>query len=383
MVVVYRVTNGIATSRATMTLETAEDFDNPPVVFDAFGRADDSGSVVVDVLEGAYDPDGSADDLRSPTSSGDPSATVVDGAQVRADRGAAPKVLPFRVVDADGAAAAASVYVPPTGTGLPYVLPDALIELDSGDSIDRGSPTTSPPRRGPGAARLGSRSYSASPSALIGRPGGDNRFVLSAAAASVARGRSSWRSPRRGCERQRGHVHHRRRRDGAAVHPGPGRRRHPRARVSLDGRPDLGRPALRPRHRHLLQGLHRRPARRRRPDLRGRVGRGIDGLDAGRPVGSVVASRPRRRATAGGEAVLTVRAGESNVEEIRFRLAQAPAPTLLPIRVETMEAGQSRTYDLRSYLQAGVAHPLAHLRLDPERRQPGRARHHRVAAGSR
>ena len=62
-VLVYRVTNGIDESRSTMTLTTAEDYDNPPIVYDAFGRADDSGSVVVDVLEGAYDPDG---DVRGP-----------------------------------------------------------------------------------------------------------------------------------------------------------------------------------------------------------------------------------------------------------------------------------------------------------------------------
>ena len=97
-------------------------------------RADDSGSVVVDVLEGAYDPDGAADDLEVVEVSGDPSARVVDGVQVRADRGAAPKVLPFEVRDGDGATAVASVYIPPTGDGLPYVLPGSLIELDSGDS---------------------------------------------------------------------------------------------------------------------------------------------------------------------------------------------------------------------------------------------------------
>ena len=62
-------------------------------------------------------------------------------------------------------------------------------------------------------------------------------------------------------------------------------------------------------------------------------------------------------ATRGGEAVLSVRAGESNTQEVRFRLAQAPPPTLSQVRVETMEAGTSRTYDLATYLQAGVAKP--------------------------
>ena len=83
----------------------------------------------------------------------------------------------------------------------------------------------------------------------------------------------------------------------------------------------------------------------------------LDGLDAGSPQGSVVPVSAAEDATRGGEAVLSVRAGESNTEEVRFRLAQAPPPTLSPVRVETMEAGTSRTYDLASYLQAGVAQP--------------------------
>ncbi len=83
----------------------------------------------------------------------------------------------------------------------------------------------------------------------------------------------------------------------------------------------------------------------------------LDGLDAGSPQGSVVPVSAAEDATRGGEAVLTVRAGESNTQEVRFRLAQAPPPTLSQVRVETMEAGTSRTYDLATYLQAGVAKP--------------------------
>ncbi len=183
VVVVYRVTNGLAESRATMTLETAEDFNNPPVVYDAFGRANDSGSVVVDVLDGAYDPDGSADDLIVTDVYGDPDATVVDGAQVRANRGAAPKVLPFRVEDGDGAAAAASVYVPPTGSGLPFVLPGAQIDLDEGGSVTgRIGDYVDAPAGAEVRVASGRRSYSASPTALNVGPAGDNRFELSASA---------------------------------------------------------------------------------------------------------------------------------------------------------------------------------------------------------
>ena len=102
----------------------------------------------------------------------------------------------------------------------------------------------------------------------------------------------------------------------------------PELRVPLDGRADLGRPALRPRHRHLLQGVHPRPARRRGPGLRRRVERRPStAWTSAAPDGSVVAVTAADSATQGGEAVLTVRAGDSNTEEVRFRLAQAPPPT--------------------------------------------------------
>ena len=75
--------------------------------------------MVVDVLEAPT----------TPTAAEDLEVVVVRGPSpgwstaVSADRGEAPKVLPFQVRDADGATAVASVYIPPTGDGLPYVLP--------------------------------------------------------------------------------------------------------------------------------------------------------------------------------------------------------------------------------------------------------------------
>ena len=272
-VLVYRVTNGIDESRSTMTLTTAEDYDNPPIVYDAFGRADDSGSVVVDVLEGAYDPDGDVEDLEVVDVSGDPSARVVDGVQVRADRGEAPKVLPFQVRDADGATAAASVYIPPTGDGLPYVLPGSLIELDSGESTT-GKVTDYIAAPDGGKVRLasGRRSYSASPTSLTVGPDGDNQFTLSAPAAFRGPGsvlvEVTTATDASGNE-DATTTDGRRHRD--PVDPGGGGRRRPVARVPLERHPDVVRPALRPRHRDVLQGLHRRPPRRRRPRLHRRV----------------------------------------------------------------------------------------------------------------
>ncbi len=359
VVVVYSVTNGISESRATLTLDTEADIENPPIVFDAFGRADDSGSVVVDVLEGAYDPDGAAEDLEVTAVSGDDSARVVGGTQVRVNRGAAPKVLPFEVRDADGSAAAASVYVPPTGSGLPYVLPDALIELDSGASIT-GKVTDY--IAAPAGTRVrvasGRRSYSASPSALSVGPDGDSGFSL--AAAQGFRGPGALLVEVTTARDASGNEDASTTEDGATVLLS--------IQVQVgDDTPSLECPStvvpISAGQRFDLDIATFCTVYT--PDPRDAVGlaydagwsQSVDGLDLGGPDGSVVAVTASDSATEGGEAVLAVRAGDSNTEEVRFRLAQAPSPTLLPIRVETMEAGESRSYDLASYLRPGVASP--------------------------
>jgi hypothetical protein len=94
--IVYSITNGIDSSNATLELETAQDFENPPVVYDAFGRADDSGSVSVDVLEGAFDPDGAIGDLRVTKvygTEGEPTVSG-DGDKIRVNRGPTPSSYP-------------------------------------------------------------------------------------------------------------------------------------------------------------------------------------------------------------------------------------------------------------------------------------------------
>ena len=112
--VVYEVSNGLDSSRGTVTLRTRSPYNNPPVAFDAFGPADDGDSVSVDVLATAYDPDGGSADLRvaqvvAPKGvahriGGDGTVTVA--------RGRHPMVVPFRVQDADGGATTASLYAP-------------------------------------------------------------------------------------------------------------------------------------------------------------------------------------------------------------------------------------------------------------------------------
>jgi hypothetical protein len=359
VVLVYRITNGLDESRSTMTLTTAPDHNNPPVVYDAFGRADDSGSVVVDVLEGAYDPDGAAADLEVVQVSGDPTARVVDGAEVRVDRGASPKVLPFEVRDADGAAAAASVYIPPTGNGLPYVLPDALIEIDSGDGMTgRISDYIAAPDGADVRLAAGRRSYSASPTTLTVGPAGENRFSLAAPA--------SFRGPGAVLVEVTTATDDSGNEDSTTTADGV------TALLSIPVQVGDDTPSLECPTTVVPMAAGQRfdldiatfckvftvdPRDAAGLDYSAEWSQGVDGVDVGGVDGSVVPVVADDTATEGGEAVLSVRAGDSNPQEVRFRLAQAPPPRLLPIRVETMEAGQSRSYDLSAYLQGGVAEP--------------------------
>ncbi|MCF6378928.1 Ig-like domain-containing protein [Nocardioides KLBMP 9356] len=359
VVLVYRVTNGLSESRATMTLDTEADFNNPPVVYDAFGRAGDSGSVVVDVLEGAYDPDGSAEDLVVSGVSGDESATVVDDVSVRADRGPAPKVLPFVVEDADGASATASVYVPPTGTGLPTVNDDALVTLDPGETVTgKLSDYVSAPDGEDVRLASGRRSWSASPELLSAGPDGNRGFTLSAP--ETFRGPGAVLVEVTTATDASGNEDTTTTDDGATV------------LLSIpvqvgDDRPELECPSsvvpISAGQRYQLDIATF--CKVFTPDPRDEVGleysagwsTSLDGVDVGSAEGSVVTVTAADTATRGGEAVLDVRAGESNTEQVRFRLAQAPPPTMNPIAVDAMEAGETRTIDVAPYLQAGVSDP--------------------------
>ncbi|HEV2796722.1 MAG TPA: Ig-like domain-containing protein, partial [Nocardioides sp.] len=359
VLLVYRVTNGLSASRATMTLETSEGFNNPPIVYDAFGRVEDSGSVVVDVLDGAYDPDGSVDALRVTGVSGDESATVVDETSVRANRGAAPKVLPFVVEDGDGASATASVYIPPTGSGLPFVVDDALITLDPGDTTT-GKLNDYVAAPDGAVVRLASarRSWSASPEVLTVGPDGDRGFTLSAPA--TFRGPGAVLVEVTTARDASGNEDTTTTDDGATV------------LLSIpvlvgDDKPDLECPEsvvpIAAGQRYDLDIATF--CKVFTVDPRDEAGlayeagwsQSLDGLDVGSAQGSVVSVTAAETATRGGEAVLAVRAGESNTEEVRFRLAQAPPPTMSQIKVETMEAGETRTFDVSSYLEAGVSDP--------------------------
>ena len=54
---------------------------------------------------------------------------------------------------------------------------------------------------------------------------------------------------------------------------------------------------------------------------------------------------------------MLVTSGDSEPSELRFVVVEAPPPSLDPIRVADLEAGESRTLDLARYLRPGVSNP--------------------------
>ncbi|WP_036555544.1 fibronectin type III domain-containing protein [Nocardioides insulae] len=135
--VVYTLGNGVSTTRGTVLVRSVEGYDNPPIVPDAFGRdeqgAATSSTVTVDLLANATDPDGPDDALRiSQVVLPAEEIYDVDGGSLTLPRGDEPSVVPVRVTDADGGATTASVYVPARDESAPYAR--GSIELDPGQT---------------------------------------------------------------------------------------------------------------------------------------------------------------------------------------------------------------------------------------------------------
>ena len=213
--VVYSITNGLDSSRAVMKLETAAEINNPPVVYDAFGRADDSESVTVGVLEGAYDPDGPVDDLRRGRGARRP--------RRRAHRRGPDQGRPRPPRRWWSRSASRTATAPPPrprstcrrpGTGIPYVEPGALIELErGGDFTGRLDDFIVNPSGGADAADRQARGE-----CLAGGP------AARARRRARLHGRVRRRLPRSGRPAARGHHGHRPERQRGPA--GPDRRLH-------------------------------------------------------------------------------------------------------------------------------------------------------------
>lgn len=124
----YRLAgNGGEGTSGTLTLTGEEGAANPPRLQDLVAiLAEDGKTASVDVLAKAWDPDGAQSGLVVGALS-EPSATTVGGV-VTVPVLPRPQVFSYQVADADGATAAALIYVPSSGDGLPFA--HGVIQLD-------------------------------------------------------------------------------------------------------------------------------------------------------------------------------------------------------------------------------------------------------------
>jgi len=348
--VVYRLTNGIDTSQATITLRTVKDFNNPPIVYDAFGTGVDADTVTVDVLETAYDPDGAAEDLEIPrvfVAPGSPDAEVEDG-RITVARGDQPTVVPFRVEDADGGAATASLYVPARGSNLPYVREDALIELDPGESVRaRLADYVVNPAGGPVQVTLPDRVSSSPGEGLSVAGAGKNAVTVRAGRDYAGPGAVVVEVT-----------------TGTSVNDPAGLV----SMVTIPVQVGATRPILRCPNEaiEVAQGDAVEVAVSSYchvwtidPDAAAGLSfdaewdEPVDGLTAELAGGIIeVSAAPDAQRDTGG--VLAVSADGSAPGLIRFVVTGGPPPSLSPIRVSDMKSGQTRVLDLAPYLRPGV-----------------------------
>lgn len=371
--VVYRVTNGLDSSQSTATLRLASPYNNPPVVFDAYGTpaaADavgdgavdggevdgegDASSVSVDVLETAFDPDGDDADLRVAEVFAPPGVdATVAGGRITVQRARGPLVVPFRVADADGGSATASVYVPPLAGGAPYVLPDAVIEVAPGDTAELDlADYVVDPAGGPVEFTLRDR-VSASPGAAIApRITAETAFEVSADDQYDGPGAVVFEVT-----------------TGDSVDDPDG----VEAVVSVPVQVGEARPILRcpPDPVRIAQArtvtldiaalCHvwtADPAEADSLSFDADWRTSVEGLNIIDPEGPTIEVNADGATAPGSRATLEVTSGGSDPGIIEVVVVRSPPPSLAPIRLDDMAAGQQRTIDLTPYLRPGINDPV-------------------------
>ena len=362
--VVYRITDGLDSSQTTMTLRTAKPYNNPPIVSDAFGAAGDGDTVTADVLSagsetsgstsGAYDPDGPFEDLRvAQVYAPEGITTSVAGGKITVERAEQPMVVPFRVEDADGGAATGSLYVPAANSGLPYVQPDALIRLKPGEKVDEKlADYVVNPSGGPISFTLKSRMWASPQTELTSTVTGDGTFRVSADGSYAGPGAVVFEVT-----------------TGTSVDDPDGIE----ATLSVPVQVGETRPILRcpddpievPQAESRLIDIGALchvwtadPAQADGLTYTAAFDDGVDDLSAATPVDGVVEVTAAASAVPGTIGTLRVAAEGSNPGKIRIRVVRTPPPSLAPIRVSTLKAGETQTIDLARYLTPGVSNPV-------------------------
>lgn len=346
VVVVYRLDNGVETTQSTVTVHTATPYNNPPVVFDAFGATADSAAVRVDVLKGAYDPDGPTKQLRVAEVYTDDAR--INGTKVTVLRSEQPRVVAFRVEDADGGATIANLYVPPTGTALPYVKPGAVIRLDPGQ--ERKLPVSSYVVNPSGGSAI-----LADGAELVGSPPGLVTAVGLSQASFQVSAAQGFRGP------------------GAVMLQvsAPGYRQPVVLSVPVQVGADV--PVLQcpttpitvPRGGEVRLDITRRchvfpstSADQGSLSYTATWVNDVDGLDLTTAEGPEIVVAASSSARTGTQGTIEVATEGSKPGRLRIRVAPAASPTLSPITVADLRAGDSRTIDLGQYLAAMVPDPV-------------------------
>lgn len=350
---VYTITNGIDRSQSTVTLRTSTPFNNPPVVFDAFGEPESGDTVTVDVLETAYDPDGEPEGLTvTDVFTPDGVASSIDGRSVTVQRGDQPRVIPFRVRDADGGAATASIFVPPADAGAPYVRPDSVIEVDSGatDSFDLSDYVVNP-AGGPVQFTLQDRVWTSPPTDLTASVTADSGFDLTAAEQYAGPGAVIFEVT-----------------TGTSVDDPEG----VRAVLSVPVQVGAETPILRCPDEPIeisqdtsvdLEIASLCHVWTPDPDDLSSISfdtdweTSVEGLSIIEPSGTTIRVAADAAADPGSRATMLVTSGDSDPGRITLQVVKSPPPSLEAIRIADMRSAESRTIDLAPYLRAGVSNP--------------------------
>ncbi|WP_109508452.1 Ig-like domain-containing protein [Nocardioides speluncae] len=351
--VVYRLGNGIDASQGTITLRTAKPYNNPPVVFDAFGPRDEGDTVSVDVLDTAYDPDGPSDELKVAEVFAPQGVTAnVEGSRISVARGKQPIVVPFRVEDADGGVATASLFVPATASGPPYTKSGAAIEVEPGGSVTaKVSDLVTNPVGGPVILTLKNRIWASPQSSLTAVVTGEDSFKVTAAKGYEGPGAVTFEVT-----------------TGSSVDDAKGRRAVLAVPVQVGETAPILRCPTEPVE--IAQGesvdldiaalCHVWTAD---PDDADSLKFAADwekpgsGLNIIQPEGAVIEVAAAGSAKPGTQGTLKVQSSGSEPGLIRFTVIKTPPPSLTPIKIADMKSGESRTIDLARYLRAGVEDP--------------------------
>ncbi|MFV0451706.1 MAG: Ig-like domain-containing protein [Propioniciclava sp.] len=163
---------------AEVVVRAQKGYRNPPRTYDEVAEAE-GAFATVDALRRAWDPDGPTSALRV-TSVSNPEATV-DGGTITVPLQARAQVVTYVVTDGTGAASASVIFVPPGGSGVPFLTEDASLTVDRNGSLDFDINDLVESPRGTPVAVTVAESLEASPGQLSVAAGSDHDLTLRAA----------------------------------------------------------------------------------------------------------------------------------------------------------------------------------------------------------